>query len=55
MQNDNLPEENLFGNETELSLLVSSNMMNTILWIVEDSNVLSINVTNDMLGPNPPI
>lgn len=30
-------------------------MMNTIMWLVEDSKILSINVTNEKLGDNPPI
>lgn len=30
-------------------------MMNSILWLIDDSKVLSINVTNSMLGPDPPI
>lgn len=30
-------------------------MMNSILWLVDDSKVLSMNITNQQLGPNPPI
>lgn len=55
VENDNLPEQDLFGSKAEISLLASSNMMNSILWLVDDSKVLSINLTNAQLGPNPPI
>ena len=30
-------------------------MMDTILWLIDDSNLLSAVVTKDQLGPNPPI
>ena len=29
--------------------------MNTLIWIVADSKLLHITVTNEMLGPTPPI
>ena len=29
--------------------------MNTILWLIDDSKILSLVVTKDTLGPNPPI
>lgn len=34
---------------------MSSNMLNTILWLIDDSNLLSFVVTKDQLGPNAPI
>ena len=30
-------------------------MLNTILWLIDDSNLLSFVITKDQLGPNPPI
>ena len=30
-------------------------MMNTIMWLVDDSKILSLNVTQKDLGPDPPI
>ena len=30
-------------------------MIDTLLWLVDDSNILSVNVTKEQLGPNPPI
>ena len=30
-------------------------MVNTLLWLIDDSNILSLQVTNDDLGPTPPI
>lgn len=30
-------------------------MLETLVWLVDDSNVLSVAVTKDMLGPNAPI
>ena len=30
-------------------------MLDTILWLVDDSNILSFAVNKDKLGPNPPI
>ncbi len=30
-------------------------MLDTIMWLVDDSQVLSAAVTKDQLGPNPPI
>ena len=30
-------------------------MIDTILWLIDDSNILSITITKDQLGPNPPI
>ncbi len=34
---------------------MSSNMVNTILWLIEDSKQLKRNITQKSLGPNPPI
>lgn len=30
-------------------------MINTILWLIEDSKLLQLTVTQKTLGPNPPI
>lgn len=30
-------------------------MLDTLVWLIDDSNVLSVAVTKDMLGPNAPI
>lgn len=30
-------------------------MIDTILWLIDDSNILSAVITKDQLGPNPPI
>ena len=30
-------------------------MMNSILWLIDDSKALNINLTNDKLPPNAPI
>lgn len=30
-------------------------MIDTILWLIDDSNLLSLTVTKEQLGPNPPI
>jgi len=30
-------------------------MMNSILWLIDDSKALNINLTNDKLPPNSPI
>lgn len=30
-------------------------MIDTLLWLVDDSNILSAAVTKEQLGPNPPI
>lgn len=30
-------------------------MLNTLVWLIDDSNILSFAVTKEMLGPNAPI
>jgi hypothetical protein len=30
-------------------------MLDTIIWLIDDSNLLSFVVTKDELGPNPPL
>ena len=30
-------------------------MINTLLWVIDDSHLLEVNVTNKDLGPAPPI
>lgn len=30
-------------------------MLDTVMWLVDDSQILSAAVTKDQLGPNPPI
>ena len=52
---DDLPQSHNFQKQSDASLSLSSNFLNTVLWLVEDSNLLNLVVTNDMLGDNPPI
>ena len=55
VENDNLPSTNPFVDKSNVTAIISSNMVNTILWLIDDSEILKLAVTNDMLGPNPPI
>lgn len=55
VENDNLPTENPYENKANVTGILSSNLVNTLLWVIDDSNVLSLTLTNDDLGPNPPI
>ena len=50
-----MPESNKFSSTTDASLALSSNFLNTLIWLVDDSNLLKLTVTNEMLGPSPPI
>lgn len=34
---------------------MSSNMVDTLVWLVDDSNLLTRIITKKDLGPNPPI
>ncbi len=45
----------MYENKANATLTLSSNMLDTIMWLVDDSQVLSAAVTKDQLGPNPPI
>lgn len=36
-------------------MLASSNFMNSVLWLIDDSKAINLYVNNSMLGPNPPI
>ena len=38
-----------------MSLALSSNFLNMVTWLVNDANLLKLKVTNEMLGPDPPI
>jgi hypothetical protein len=44
-----------FQNSSDASVALSSNFINTVLWLIDDSNLLHVTVTNAMLGDNPPI
>lgn len=55
LEMDDLPLNHAFQKQSDASLSLSSNFLNTVLWLVEDSSLLNLVVTNDMLGDNPPI
>ena len=46
---------NIYEGKQELTAMLSSNMINTLLWVIDDSHILELNVTNSDLGPSPPI
>lgn len=39
--NINMPETTEFYSQSNLTLVFSSNMLNTILWVIDDSGVIS--------------
>lgn len=55
LEMDDLPLNHAFQKQSDASLSLSSNFLNTVLWLVEDSSLLNLVVTNDILGDNPPI
>lgn len=55
LERDDLPEDQLFQGSADASLALSSNFLNTVIWLVNDAQLLHGVVTGDMLGPSPPI
>lgn len=55
VEDDNLPLDNDFIGVANATAVASSNMLNTIMWLVDDSKILKLNVTQKDLGPSPPI
>ena len=55
VENDNLPYSNIFEGKANITFVVSSNMLNALLWVLDDSKVLNLDLTTADLGPNPPI
>ena len=55
VQNDFIENDNSFIGVANATAVISSNMMNTIMWLVDDSKVLSLVVTQKDLGPDPPL
>jgi hypothetical protein len=52
---DDLPTTTAFSSSDDVSFALSSNFMNSVIWLIDDADLLSIEVTNAMLGDNPPI
>lgn len=52
--NDQLPVK-VFKTVHEAELIASSGLVNSLIWLVEDSNVLNVVLDNTMLGEDPPI
>ena len=44
-----------FEGQSDVSLAVSSNLLNMITWLVNDAHLLNLKVTDETLGPDPPI
>lgn len=55
LERDDLPGDPNLSAKYDLSISASSNFLNTALWLVGDAELLSLNVTNSMLGDDPPI
>jgi hypothetical protein len=55
VEKDGLPSSTIYHKTSDSTLALSSNFLDMILWIVEDSDYLKLTVTNAMLGDNPPI
>lgn len=39
----------------EAEIIASSGFVHSLIWLVEDSNVLNVVIDNTMLGDSPPI
>lgn len=55
LERNDLPQNQVFEGSTDASLSLSSNFLNTVMWLIDDSQLLYQVVTNSMLGDNPPI
>ncbi len=53
--NENLVDEHIYERSANVTATLSSNMMDTLVWLIDDSNLVSAVVTKETLGPNPPI
>jgi len=54
IENDQLPTK-VFKNLHEVELIASSGLVHSLIWLVEDSNVINFAIDNTMLGDSPPI
>jgi hypothetical protein len=50
MEKDSLPASTTYQKTSDATLSLSSNFLNMILWLIDDSNSLQLTVTNSMLG-----
>jgi hypothetical protein len=50
-----LCEEHVYDGKANCTVSMSSNMVDTLVWLVDDSKLLSQIITKEQLGPNPPI
>lgn len=55
VEKDSLPANNMYQKSSDGTLSLSSNMLNSIIWLLDDSDYLQFTVTNEMLGTDPPI
>ena len=53
--NENLVDEHIYEKSANVTATLSSNMIDTLVWLIDDSNLVSAVVTKETLGPNPPI
>ena len=54
-ENENLVDEHIYEKLANVTASISSNMVDTLVWLIDDSNLVSTVVTKETLGPNPPI
>jgi hypothetical protein len=45
----------VFKNLQEAELIASSGLVHSLIWLIEDSNVINVAIDNTMLGDSPPI
>ncbi len=53
IEDESLVEEHQYLEKANVTMAMSSNMINTILWLIEDAKLLYLEVTQDTLGPDP--
>jgi len=50
-----LVQDHVYEKDANLTATISSNMLDTLVWLIDDSNFFSFAVNKDMLGPDAPI
>jgi hypothetical protein len=53
--NENLVEEHIYEKSANVTATISSNMVDTLVWLIDDSHNLTSVITKDTLGKNAPI